>query len=212
MSGTELPQASKEPETPLDGALRDAVAINLTRLRRNAGLTVDTLAETSGVSRDQLLALEAGRATPNLRVLWALADAFEVPFGVLLSGAACATASFHVLRAARSPVVGSAEGGFRTRALSVAGDPREPDVYEVTLDPGWMEAAAAHAADTFEHIVVVRGTLDIEVGGSAATLGSGDAVFFRADRDHTYRNAGATETVLHLTMVYAGDWIDGAPD
>lgn len=212
MRGTELPQASAEPETPSDRALRDAVATNVTRLRRNAGLTVAALSEASGVSREQLLALEAGRATPNLRVLWALADAFEVPFGVLLSGAACATASFHVLRAARSPVVGSADGGFRTRALSVAGDPREPDVYEVTLDPGWVEAAAAHAADTFEHIVVVRGTLTVEVGGSGATLGPGDAVFFRADRAHAYRNSGAAETVLHLTMVYAGDWIDGAQD
>jgi len=212
VTGTELPQASAEPETLPDRALRDAIATNLTRLRRNAGLTVGTLAEVSGVSREQLLALEAGRATPSLRVLWALADAFEVPFGVLLSGAACATTSFHVLRAARSPVVGSADGGFRTRALSVAGDPREPDVYEVTLDPGWIEHAAAHAADTFEHLVVVHGSLTVEVDGSGATLGPGDAVFFRADRAHTYRNSGATETMLHLTMVYAGDWIDGAPD
>ena len=100
--------------------------------------------------------------------------------------------------------------GFRTRALSAAGDPREPDVYEVTLGPGWVEPAAAHAADTFEHIVVVRGTLAIEVGQSGATLAPGDTVFFRADRPHMYQNPGVTETILHLTMVYAGDWIDTA--
>lgn len=208
MRATESPQASAERETPSDRALRDAVATNLARLRRNAGLAIAALSEASGVPREQLLALEDGRATPSLRVLWALADAFEVPFGVLLSGAACATASFHVLRAARSTVVDSADGGFRTRALSVAGDPREPDVYEVTLVPGWVETAAPHAPDTFEHIVVVRGMLTIEVGQSGATLAPGDAVFFRADRSHTYRNPGTTETVLHLTMVYAGDWID----
>lgn len=209
MTGSELPAASAEPETARDRALRDAVATNLARLRRNAGLAVEALAEASGLPREQLLAFEAGRATPSLRALWALADAFEVPFGVLLSGAACATASFHVLRAARSPVVGSGDGGFRTRALSGAGDPREPDVYEVTLAPGWVEAAAAHSADTFEHIVVVRGTLAVEAGGWNATLEPGDSVFFAADRAHTYRNPGTTETLLHLTMVYAGDWIDG---
>lgn len=212
MRATESSLASAAPEMPRDRALRDAVATNLARLRRNAGLAVDALAAASGVSREQLLALESGRTTPSLRVLWALADAFEVPFGVLLSDAACTSTSFHVLRAAQSPVIASPGGGFRTRALSAAGDPREPDVYEVTLAPGWVETAAAHAADTFEHLVVVGGTLAIEVGGSSATLGPGDAVFFRADRAHTYRNSGSTETVLHLTMVYAGDWIDAAPD
>ncbi len=208
MTGSQRPPASAEPETAPERALRDAVATNLVRLRRNAGLAIGALAETSGVAREQLLALEAGRTTPSLRVLWALADAFEVPFGVLLSGAACAATSFHVLRVTQSAVVGSADGGFRTRALSAAGDPREPDVYEVTLAPGWVEAAAPHASDTFEHIVVVRGTLTVEVGGSGATLEPGDTVFFRADRAHTYRNSGATQTVLHLTMVYAGDWLD----
>lgn len=212
MSATESSQASAKPETPPDRALRDAVATNLARLRRNAGLTIDALSEAIGVPRDQLLALEDGRATPSLRVLWALADAFEVPFGVLLSGAPCTTASFHVLRASRGPVVSSADGGFRTRALSVAGDPREPEVYEVTLAPGWVEAAAPHARDTFEHIVVVRGTLTIDVGTSSATLAPGDAVFFRADCSHTYRNSSPTETVLHLTMGYAGDWFDETPD
>ena len=120
--------------------------------------------------------------------------------------------SFHVLRAAGSRVVNSAEGGFRSRALSAAGDPREPEVYEVTLAPGWTEKAAAHAPDTFEHIVVVRGALVLRVGSAIATLSPGDVVFFRADLPHVYENPGPTETTLHLTMTYAGDWVDDGPN
>lgn len=198
---------SEESSSPADRALREAVAGNLARLRRNAGLTVSELAAASRLVSEQILALEAGNAIPSLRALWAIADAFEVPFGVLLSGAACTEANFHVLRTSDTAVVDSGSG-FRTRALSAAGDPREPDVYEVTLGPGWIEPAAAHAADTYEHIVVVRGMLAIEVGESGATLGPGDTVFFRADRPPMYRNPGVTEAVLHLTMIYAGDWID----
>ena len=191
--------------------LIDAVAANLTRLRRNSGVDLDDLAAGSGVPREQLLALEAGRGTPTLRSLWALADLFEVPFGVLISGAPCATTSFHVLRAAGSWVVDSAGGGFRTRALSAAGDPREPEVYEVTLAPGWIEHAEPHAPDTFEHIVVVRGSLLLRAGGALATLRPGDVVFFRADVPHVYENPGSDESVVHLTMTYAGDWVeDGA--
>jgi transcriptional regulator with XRE-family HTH domain len=192
--------------------LTDAVAANLTRLRRNSGLDIDQLAARSGVSREQLVALEGGRITPTLRCLWALAEFFAVPFGVLISGAPCATTSFHVLPSAGSLVVDSAGGGFRTRALSAAGDPREPEVYEVTLAAGWIELAEAHALDTFEHLVAVRGSLIVRAGSASAVLRPGDVVFFRADVPHVYGNPGIEDAVAHLTMSYAGDWVDDAPD
>ncbi len=129
---------------PFASDLAAAVAGNLSRLRRNSGTDVEQLAADSGLSIEHVLALEDGRTIPSLRTLWALAKAFDVPFGILISGAPCTTASFHVLRAAGSRIVDSGDG-FRTRPLSAAGDPREPEVYEVTLAPAWREDAAAHA-------------------------------------------------------------------
>ncbi len=211
MAGTD-PLAAPGAEGKHEREMIEAVAANVARLRRNSGWDRDRLAAISGVTTDQLAAIEGGLGTPRLRTLWALADAFEIPFGVLLSGAPCATTSFHVLRVAESHMVDSTDGGFRSRSLSAAGDPREPEVYEVTLAPGWREEAAPHAVDTFEHIVVVRGVVIVRAGTSEATLGVGDVVFFRADRPHVYRNPGRLETVLHLTMTYAGDWSDAISD
>ena len=200
--------ASERHGDPNDRELTDAVAANVRRLRSNSGIDLRALAELTGLSREHLAAVETGRAVPNLRTLWALAAAFEVPFGVLIAGAPCTATDFHVSRVTEGRVVVSAGGGFRSRALSAAGDPREPEVYQVTLAAGWREEAAAHAADTFEHIVVMHGLLDVRVGASQALLGPGDAVFFRADRPHAYANPGADDTLFHLTMTYAGDWID----
>jgi transcriptional regulator with XRE-family HTH domain len=210
MSGTDSGAVAAAVTTPHDRGLTDAVAGNVMRLRRNSGMDVERLAALSGLAAEQIVALEAGRVAPHLRMLWALADAFEVPFGVLLSGAPCATTSFHVLRAIESRVVDSTGHGFRSRPLSAAGDPREPEVYEVVVAPGWVEEAAAHAVDTFEHIIVVRGNLVVRSAGSIATLAAGDVVFFRADRPHVYENPGSTDAVAHLTMTYAGDWSDAA--
>ncbi len=192
--------------------LSAAVATNLSRLRMNSGIATPILAEITGLSIETLEALEAGRSTPSLRTLWTLADAFEVPFGVLIAGAPCASTSFHVLRAAERRIVDSAGGGFRSRALSAAGDPREPEVYEITLAPGWLEEADPHAPETFEHIVVVRGTLVVRTDDAVAALAAGDALFFRADRPHAYHNPDVREAMLHLIMIYAGDWITGIED
>ncbi len=48
----------------------------------------------------------------------------------------------------------------------------------------------------------------MRAGESTTTLAAGDVVFFRADRPHAYENPGMRETLLHLTMIYAGDWVD----
>ena len=83
------------------------------------------------------------------------------------------------------------------------GDPRSPEVYELTLAPGCVEEATPHARDTFEHIVVIRGTLIVRAGDKEAELRAGDAIFFRADVPHGYRNPAKEETVAHLVMSYA---------
>jgi mannose-6-phosphate isomerase-like protein (cupin superfamily) len=83
------------------------------------------------------------------------------------------------------------------------GDPRAPEVYELTLAPGCFEAAEAHARDTFEHISVIRGELVVVSGDSRAHLKAGDAIFFRADLPHSYENPTREPTVAHLVMSYA---------
>lgn len=194
------------PDSPEGRALGAAVGANLARLRELRRLDLETLARRSGIRNELLAALEAGRAVPSLRAIWHLATALEVPFGSLLANTqltAGGDPDFRFQPAARGRVIASATDEFRSRVLFNESDPRTPEVYELTLAPGCVEEAAAHAPDTFEHLVVVRGTLVVRSGEAEARLGPGDALFFRADQPHGYRNPGREETVAHLVMTYA---------
>ena len=145
---------------------------------------------------DQIVAIETDAPRCIVRLLWALADAFEVPFSVLLSGAPCATTSFHVLRAADAPVVDFHR--WRLSYTSVVRRRRSSRNRKCTRSrwsrAGWKKAAP-HAVDTFEHVVVVRGMLTVRAGASTAVLAPGDAVFFRADCPHAYQNPGIDRDV-----------------
>ncbi len=184
-----------------------AVSTILARLRRNSRMDLHTLAAATRIPCAQLREIEDGRAVPELRDLWALARVFEVPFRLLLAGPRFPDKGFHVLRRSSGHVVTSSTGRFRCRALSAAGDPREPEVYEIALAPGHVEAAERHADDTFEHIVVVRGELTVRAGDADATLSPGDALFFCADVPHSYANLGTIEAVAQLTITNGGDWV-----
>jgi quercetin dioxygenase-like cupin family protein len=194
------------PDSPEGREMGRAVGANVASLRRQHGIALETMAERSGIRIDLLQALEAGQAVPSLRAVWHLATALEVPFGQLLANTMFSSVSdpdFRVQRHDRGRVIASADNRFRSRVLFLEGDPRAPEVYELTLDPGCFEEAHAHARDTFEHLTVLRGALVVRSGDSVARLETGDTLFFRADVAHSYENPGAEPTVAHLVMSYA---------
>jgi transcriptional regulator with XRE-family HTH domain len=198
--------ALRGPDSPEGRELGRAVGANVARFRRERGLDLESLARRSGIRTDLLAALESGHAVPSLRAVWHLATGLEVPFGSLLAHTlfgAAGDPDFRIQRSDRGRVIASATNQFRSRVLFLEGDPRAPEIYELTLEPGCREEAEAHAGDTFEHITVIRGELLIRSGGTEAHLRAGDALFFRADRPHSYENPAAERTIAQLVMSYA---------
>lgn len=194
------------PDSPEGRELARAVGANVARVRERRGLDLAALAVKSGIDLEQVSAFEAGQAVPSLRAIWHLATALGVPFGTLLRDtmfSASLADEFHVRRASRGRVLRSANDEFRSRVLFLEGDPRSPEVYELTLAPGCHEDATAHAPDTYELIVVVKGVLVVRSAGESARLEAGDSIFFRADRPHGYENPSSEPTVAHLVMSYA---------
>jgi quercetin dioxygenase-like cupin family protein len=213
VSDSQLSSRQRRTTSPAHGAATalpasaPALSTILSRLRRNSRMDLHALSASTGISPSLLREIEDARAAPELRDLWALARVFEVPFRLLLAGPRFPDKGFHVLRSSAGHVVTSSAGRFRCRALSAAGDPREPEVYEIALAPGHVEEADAHADDTFEHIVVVEGELTVCAADATAVLGAGDTLFFCADVAHSYANAGTIRTVAHLTVTNGGDWV-----
>ena len=66
---------------------RPVVGANLRRLRNQRGLSLERLAQISGVSRAMLGQIELGQSAPTINVLWKIASALEVPFSALISRA-----------------------------------------------------------------------------------------------------------------------------
>jgi quercetin dioxygenase-like cupin family protein/DNA-binding XRE family transcriptional regulator len=191
------------PDGPEGRALAAAVGSNIERYRRKRGLTPEELARRTDVTLPILQRLEQGELIPSLRAVWIFATALGVPFGALAAYPGRPETSFSVRRAGHGRLVASSDDGFRSRALSPLGQPEAPEVYAISLAPGCVEDAEAHAPGTHEHLVVTSGRLVVSTGTDATTLETGDSLFFRADVPHRYENPGDVETTAHLVMSYA---------
>jgi transcriptional regulator with XRE-family HTH domain len=192
----EVPRFADVP----DGNVGAIVGANLRRLRGRRGLSLDSLAKISGVSRAMLSQVELGRSVPSINVVFKVARAFGLPFSSLLAGAA--TWRARVMPARTAKILRSASGEFSTRVLFPFSAKRKTEFYELRLSAGGVEEADAHAPGTMENLIVVRGELEITVAGEQYLLPVGDAFIFQADEPHKYRNLANEEALIYLVMTY----------
>ncbi len=199
------PEARLAPEprevAPVGRDLTPVVGANLRRLRGQRGLSLEKLAQASGVSRAMLGQIELGQSAPTINVLWKISSALAVPFSALIT--ARGTPGPQVLRAAQAKHLTSHDGTFSSRALFPFDEPRRVEFYELRISPGGVERADAHSPGTVENLVVSKGAIELEAAGRKELLAAGDAIVFEADVPHVYRSKDAGETVLYLVMTYA---------
>ncbi len=85
------------------------VAENLRQRRKARSMSLDDLAQASGVSRATLSQIETCKSNPTVGVLWKIAAGLGVPFAELIGAPRTGVA---VLRWADSQVLRSSDGRF----------------------------------------------------------------------------------------------------
>jgi transcriptional regulator with XRE-family HTH domain len=193
------PLQEEAPEAPAD--LAPVVGGNLRRLRVRRGLSLEKLAQASGVSRAMLGQIELGQSAPTINVLWKIARALDVTFSTLISTRG--GGGTVVLREADARRLSSHDGAFVSRALFPFDAPRRVEFYELRLAARKRENADPHPPGTVENLFVNAGSVDIHLGAELHRLGTGDAILFEADVPHAYVNPTGQEAVMYLVMTYA---------
>ncbi|AKV04137.1 transcriptional regulator, XRE family [Labilithrix luteola] len=191
--------SSGTEEAPQD--LAPVVGANLRRLRMRRGLSLEKLAQRSGVSRAMLGQIELGQSAPTINVLWKIARALDVTFATLIQAREAGGTT--ILRKAAAKVLTSHGGHFSSRALFPFDGPRRAEFYELRLAANEKETADAHAPGTVENLVVSEGEVELVVNRETHRLETGDAIVFEADVPHAYVNVGKAECVMYLVMTYA---------
>lgn len=193
-------RASTSPGDDIGAAeLGRRVAENLRQRRKARSISLDQLAQLSGVSRAALSQIETCKSNPTLGVLWKIAVGLGIPFAELIGAP---KSGVTVLRRSDTQLLRSVDGKFESRPLSPAGGTPLAELYELRLAARSVHVSEAHAPGTRELLVVLSGALRLHVGDERFDLAAGDSVAFTADVPHSYENPGASEARYHNVIVY----------
>lgn len=175
---------------PAQPGLDARIGARVRTLRAARGLTLDGLARTAAVSRAMLSRIERGESSGTAQLLNRVCAGLGVTLSALFAGTE-APASPLVRRAAQ-PEWRDPATGYRRRAVSPSGTGSPVSITEVEFPPGAdvsFEAAALPGAD--QHVWVLDGTLDLDLGGEAFRLHAGDCLHMRFGHPIRFRNPAA---------------------
>ncbi|XRQ04795.1 helix-turn-helix domain-containing protein [Actinomadura welshii] len=163
------------------------VGPRLRRLRQDRGVTLNALAETTGISVSTLSRLESGKRRPSLELLLPLAQAHHVPLDELVG----------------APEVGDPRVRPRPQRMN------DMVVLPLTRRPGGVQAfkmiIPERPADTeprthegYDWMYVLNGRLRLHLAGRDLVLEPGEAAEFDTRLPHWFGAAEGTVEVLSL--------------
>ncbi len=157
----------------------------LRAVRRQRGLTLERLAEQTGLTKSYLSKIERRQSTPSIAVALKVAKALNVDVGRLFSD----EAAEEKLTVDRAGQRGGADGQrYQALASALLGKSMSPFVIRPTHSPT-DDPRPAHAGQEFAF--VHAGTVELDYGDQTITLGAGDSVYFDASVGHRIRAVGA---------------------
>ncbi len=168
------------------------------RERVERGLSLDELAEKSGVSRSMLSAVERGEKVPTVLVLDRIATGLDTSLARLLGEER--RARVIVLRDGQHNVACD-PSGWERRILSPVLPGVEFEFMRTTILPG-VDAGVfnPHASGSREYVAIERGTLRLTIDGTPYLLRAGDSIYYDGDCAHGFANPGRGPCVFYLAM------------
>ena len=168
---------------PAIGDVLEHVALNLRRLRGQAGLSQEALARLAGLSRRMINGVESGQTNISLSNLDHVAAALGVTFVDLVRPPQSADERQQTL------IWTSDSGASSAVLLGAAPASRQVELWRWTLAPGERYDALPDGSGFSEMIWVVSGELTLETQ-IPRTIGAGDFVVFGSDQAYAYVNLG----------------------
>lgn len=163
--------------------------------RQELGITLDQLAESSGVSSAALSRLERGILNPSLRSALAIAKGLGCDLSELIQ-----QESAEVVRAGENLRFEDEKTGIVR--LTLARPSPEVELLSYCVPAGASSARfGAHKRGTKEIFHIVAGALEVHAAEHVLQLEEGDTATVRGDCEHWFVNAGEVPAHFILTIL-----------
>jgi len=179
--------------------INKVIGKNLKSIRESNKLSLERVAELTGVSKTMIGQIERGESSPTITTIWKIANGLKISFTALINNPQPDT---KIILKEEIQALTEDNGKYRVYPYFPFHEDRRFEMYSIEIKKGGYLSATPHKKGTEEFIIVYDGELTIRIHNEEYTLKSGDSIKFKADKSHAYHNSGETLTRLSMTIYY----------
>ena len=169
--------------TENDSNILRALPARLKDARKAKGLSLDAIANLSGVSRSMVSQIERGESSPTIATLWNLTRALNVDFAGLLDQSDRGD-RIDILKASEVPTISNMGHGCRISILSPPEEAGGHEVYDISFQAGGVLSSQPHARGAMEQLTAIEGSVKVTSGAVTSDISQGDTARYAADVPH----------------------------
>lgn len=174
-----------------------SVSARIRALRKQRGYTVEMLANEVGVHKGHLSRIERGEKTPSLGTLETIASVLNVGMAELFGEKAGAD-EVTVVRKLNRKTLGKRKD-YRIEALLASAENRPLSAYVVSPETEFQKHDVPHHNGQ-ELLFVLKGKIELVVGGKTVQLTEGDCASYDAALHHQLRRIGQSPASLLVVI------------
>lgn len=163
------------------------VSKNLKRIRQSKGLSLDQVAEQTGVSKSMLAQIEKGTANPSIGVLGKITSGLRIEFQRLIEPP---RTDFCLVSPEKMIPTKELEGQYKVWTCFPYEDSQSVEIYRIDVEPGGVYTSGSHGEKTREYLTVTEGVLTVECHNHVQVIQKEQVYKFETDQLHIYRNDG----------------------
>ncbi|MCS4275621.1 MULTISPECIES: helix-turn-helix domain-containing protein [Mycetocola] len=177
---------------------RTAIGHRLRAARQAQLLTIEQLAETTGLSKGFISRVERNQTSPSVSTLVALCDVLNVAVGDLFK-----RSEQLVVRGADAPRITLGGEGMLELLVSPRTEKRV-QVVRTIVDPGGHSGEAPYSVSAeLDLVYLVRGRIEMSFADAVWELGAGDSLTLDGREPHSWKVLGDESAELLWVMVPA---------
>ena len=175
------------------------VSKNLKEIREKRGLSLDQLSELTGVSKSMLRQIETGKSSPTIATICKISNGLRLSFTALLRKREF---QVEVKQFRGGPLLTDDSKTCRLFPL-VPFDPHQSfETYYFELDPETVSSGEPHQGDIYEYVFVIKGTLEVSIGGKTFKINENEFLKFEANQPHVYKCIGKEMAAAIMQLSY----------
>lgn len=179
--------------------ISERIGVRLKALREQRHLSLDQLAQLTGVSKPMLGQIERAQSNPTVSTLWRIADGLGVSFTTFVEEE---DQKIHIVRKTEIQPLKESDGRFEVWPVFPMNQGRSLEIYTVTLFPGCNYSSNGHPKGVIEYLWCTKGSCLLTTAQKDYLLHESEGLAFKADETHCYENRSEEPCDLVMTIYY----------